>query len=80
MKLHWRTIQRRGLQISVGYLPSDPDTTLFFISHLDGLMTGAFIPDSEEDHEYETVSQAKEVAEHFMRNWVKKHADEILED
>lgn len=81
MELHWKTrVMPRHSEFEnttqlVGFLPTDPGTTLFIIfteGDLYGLR-GAFIPDVDESYGYESEYDARHAAQDYMNTWIEKN-------
>lgn len=59
-----------------GYLPTQPELTLFIIfqeGELFGLK-GAFIPDADESRGYDTAQECRDMANSYLVDWVTKNA------
>jgi len=65
-----------------GYLTNQPHNTLFFIEMAPGeddvLLSGAFVPDEDEQDSWDNLAQAKAAAEQYMRGWLLDVAGPLL--
>lgn len=65
-----------------GYLTHQPHNTLFFIETAPGeddvLLSGAFVPDEDEQDSWDNLGQAKAAAEQYMRGWLLDVAGPLL--
>lgn len=81
MELHWKSrVMPRHSEFEnttqlVGFLPTDPGTTLFTIfteGDLYGLR-GAFVPDVDESYGFESEYNARHAAQDYMNAWIEKN-------